>query len=241
MSTSENGDNSDIRREQIDLLLHHSRGILQNGTDIKDVFEDTFQSERLHNNFTDYFGTLATVFRGELNHETRNELAEAILNVVVNYTDENYDEISESDEDLADFLGDLASDHQLAIERRRRRVEQGHEYWSNIKSDLKIRSNKPAFNHELIIDYDHRIEFDSSLYATTILAGHFLEQVADSPDALGEDILSFIDEEQIEQIHETSGDLLEQLEEYDGEIRSLRGDNSESAAQADVESDGASE
>lgn len=240
MSTSENGDDSDIRREQIDLVLHHSREITQNDGEIEDVFEDTFQSDRLHNNFTDYFGTLPAVFRGELNRETRNELAEAILNVVVNYSDENYDEISESNEDLAEFLGGLASDHQLAIERRRRRVEQGHEYWSNIKSDLKIRSNKPAFTHELIIDYDHRIEFDSGLNATTILAGHFLDQVADSPDALGEDILSFIDEERIEQIHQISGDLLEQLEDYNGEVRSLRGNN-ESTAQDDVESDDASE
>jgi len=133
--------------------------------------------------------------------------------------------VVEIDNELAEFLTSLSSKHGLDIERRRRRVEQGHKYWSNVKSDLKIRSGKPAFNHELIIDYDHRVSFDSSLHATAILASHFLDQVAGAPDALGEDVLTYIDIDLIQEINEISGDILEELEKYNNNISSTTGDN----------------
>jgi len=53
--SDEDESREDSREEQIELLADHSSEIVGNREDISWVFEDIFQADRIHNNFSDYF------------------------------------------------------------------------------------------------------------------------------------------------------------------------------------------
>lgn len=215
VSSEDNPVQDSEREEQIDILTDYAREISQNSERIERVFEDTFNSDETHNNYDDYLSTMELVLTGIVDEGDKQDVTSALVNLVINYDSELYDEIAESDDGLADLIKKIASEYGLSIQRRIQRINQGHDYWNNVKSELSVRSNYPKFNHELVIDYTYRMTFDSSFNGTALLAQHFLEQIAEAPDVLGEDTLTFVDRDAIEKIQEVSEEILEQMDEFE--------------------------
>lgn len=217
MSADENESQSEVREEDLDILANYSRTIDEEFEQIDYIIEDTFGSDRLHNNYDDYINTMKMHLFDIVDEADELAVTTALINTITQFDRNLYRNLKEKDEDLADNVKRLSNKYGLDVQRRIRRVQQGHNYWSNVKSDIRVRSSKPSFHHELIIDNQERLHFDSSASATAILSRHYLEQLVNAPDVLGEDVLSFIQIDEIERINELSDELLDKLEEYEPE------------------------
>jgi len=215
MSSEENEPEKPVEDEHLEMLSEYHREISNNFEDIKWVFEDSFESDRVHNDYNDYFSTMHITLVDVVEEGDERELANSLIHATLNYSPALDDELDSISGDLAGNIRKLSSQFGLPIQRRTQRIQQGHNYWSNVKSDIGVRSDQPNFEHEIIIDYNERISFDSGLHGTSVLARHYLEQVNRAASVLGEDVLSSIDQNEIKRINELSEQLLEDIEEYE--------------------------
>jgi hypothetical protein len=195
---------------------------LNNTDDIEFIFEDTINSDRKSNAWDDFVGTFETLLYDEIEDKSGfKNLLSAILGIVLNWNPEKHEKIKDENEELADFAKTLATKFGLPTQRRANRINQGRKYWSNVKSDATIRSNNPVHTHELIIDHDSVFNFDSGINSTIILSKHFLQQVVEYPDIIGEDVLSYIHKPEVEEINELSEELLEKMDDYESSDKDM--------------------
>jgi len=205
-----------LEEERVETLLTHADLINENYEEIDDIFEDIFNSDRKPLRWNDFIGTLQTRFYDQLGEDhSVDNLASALLNSVGNWNPDRHEKVKEENEKLASNIRRLSSEYGLPITRRAQRINQGRKYWSNIKSSIVIRSNNPAHKHEITIDHDDILEIDSSINGSVILSRHLIQQVADYPDVIGEDVISLVDRSELEKIHELSEEILELLDEQD--------------------------
>lgn len=226
MSEEDSPSSTNVGRESVDVLLDNSSDIRGAFESIEWVFEDTLNSERIENSWNDYRGTMQTKLYDEIEGENIDEISAALLNVIANWNLQLFKHIKEKDEDLAEKLKNLSAKYGLPVQRRAQRINQGRNYWSNIKSEIGVRSDSPKFTHEITLDHERTVEFQSGLDSTLVLAYHFLQQVDDAPNTIGEDLLSFIDKNQLEEIIEISQSLLEDVEEYESEALTIESEDS---------------
>jgi hypothetical protein len=209
------GDNENDLSEELSLLNTYSREIAEYKDPLSEVFEDTVSSDRVHNGFGDVFDNLEICMANIAPPEEANDLADALIQVVGNYSKDVHKDLMEYDDDLAETVSYIVQRHGHNLQRRLKQKRQGRHYWSNIHTDLKIRSSRPAFNHELIIDEDRQVTIHSSLNATLTLVQHFLNQVSNVHRVLGDDVLSYIPPEKVEDIERTLEEFSEELDEYE--------------------------
>lgn len=221
-----------LEEERVETLLNHADLVNDNYEEIDDIFDDVLNSDRKPLKWDDFIGTLQTRLYDQLGEDhSVDNLASALLNSVGNWNPDSHEKVKEENEKLASNLRTLASKYGLPTTRRAQRINQGRKYWSNIKSSVVIRSNNPVHKHEITIDHDNILEVDSSINGSVILSRHLIQQVADYPDVIGEDVISLVDRSEVEKIHELSEEILELLDEQDdiGSPQEIEEDDGSSA------------
>jgi hypothetical protein len=205
-----------LEEERVEDLLNHADLINDNYDEIEEVFEDVLNSERAPLKWDDFIGTLHTRLYDHLDEpHSVEDLASALLNTVGNWKSDRHEKLKEKDSQLASNLRVLSSKYGLPVTRRAQRINQGQKYWSNIKSSVVIRSNNPVHKHEITIDHDTILEIDSSINGSVILSRHLIQQVAEYPDVIGEDVISSVSRSEVERINDLSEEILELMDEHD--------------------------
>lgn len=207
------------RDRQIELLKSNSGKIQQVFDDIEFVFEDVFgENKYKHNNYDDYSTTMRIMLSNQFEISKAMDISEAIINVVGSFDKEVKSELEEEDPDLGSKISKLVAEYQLNVQRRSNIVNQGPDYWSNVKTEIGVRSNRPKHSHEFIRAHDNRVKIDSSMNGTLILAKHFLNQIKATKKTIGEDTLDYIREEDVGEIVEIAEEIREEVEQYDGTV-----------------------
>ncbi len=215
------GDSGTSEEERIDILLEHSEDLLNQRKEIISVFDNTVASDLRFNNLDEFFRLLSGCLYGYVDEDDVSEVAEAIANTVVAYSTESADRLMEEGEDgekLHSFLTELEANYKIHLERRTNRLHKGNDWWSNVKTEMGYRANKPHFRHEITKDYQDQVVISTDPQNTLTLAAHFLRQVLDARETLGEDVLDYISPELVQDVEELSSELADVMEEYPDDI-----------------------
>ncbi|MFD1515137.1 hypothetical protein [Halomarina rubra] len=203
--------------ERMETLREHLDAILDNKEEVRNVFEQTINTDLRFNELDTSLRYLSGVLYPEVEGEDSMVLAEIIVNAVVYFQPQFADTLLEKFEDgdkLVDFLTELESKYSVILTRRVNRHYKGNDWWSNVKTDSGYRSGQPIFHHEITKDYDERVLISSDPQNTLVLSKHFLQQVNSARDDLGEDILHYVNEETTKQLAEVAQELADAVSEY---------------------------
>lgn len=226
-----------LRVETMEILIEHDDVIVESEDEIHEIFNLFISSDLEFNNFDEYFQRASWLFRGRVDEEEAGDIATALINATGNMEALAVDELHDrADSELARLLQRLAAKYNLDLQRTISRWRQGREYWTNIKSSAAFRSGIPTFYHELIIDHNEVLTFNSSVRANQIIARHMIEQLTSLPDQLGEEALQYVDSEEIELIEDELESLQEKLEDLEASSESVA-----TSDQDDQEKNGESE
>ena len=194
------------------------------------------------NNFDKFADNLDMILADDLSQGNIEPVINSLISVVLNCNREVRERLQEDAEndDLVRFVIDLNLDYGIDLEQRINRMWKGPDWWSNIKTDTGIRSGNAYFQHELTLDYDRQVTFNSNIESTFTLIEHLLRQVKASKNTLGEDIFSPFHKQQIEEVEEQAAEVLndieEHLEKYEGEINQDQASDDEDTRETAEES-----
>lgn len=236
MSTRQPEDLDEEFISAIDPLIEHSRVVHDRKEEIHEVFEREFASKNdVETNFEELFMKIDLVFAAELDRESREELAEALVNGVTSLGRKEEKELREdhNENEIAEILRTLKRRYQPDLRRRIRRHYQGINWWSNIKTEPKFRGGQPGFSHEITIDDRKITEIDSSLSNTVLMSMHFINQVKSAQKTHGEDAFENLDPQVIRDLRKDVEDTLEKVEDYHNvpEEKEENGNNEESRSE----------
>lgn len=203
--------------EQIEALLSNVDGVLDNKDQIELGLEQSVDSGLRYNNYEPLIRSVGGPLYGDIEGEERSRVSEAILNITAEFPDQLAAYISENNEqgeELVIFLNKLEARFRIKVRRIVNRQTKGNDWWSNITSNSAFRGGRPVFYHEITKDYEERVVVSSDLQNTLVLSRHFLNQVEQSRNELGEDILDYVPEDVVNDIVEIAQDLVEAVEDY---------------------------
>ncbi|MCT9095293.1 hypothetical protein [Haloarchaeobius sp. HME9146] len=143
-----------------------------------------------------------------------NTLITAVMNLTQNH--ELIDNLREEgvSQDLICFLSRLSNEHGRNLQKRLYQERRGPNWWNNIKTNIGLRSGRVYLEHEISINYENTITFQSGLNNSLLLTEHMLTQILNARNAIGEDVLRDIDLDRVQMIREDLDELESQVEEY---------------------------
>lgn len=200
-----------------DKLIEYSDEVVKNREKIVFGLEQSLNSDMRYNTFKPILNSVAGPLYNDIEGNDRMKVAEAILNITANYTEEIADYISEKNQNeanLVEFLNEIEARFRIKLRKMVNRQTKGNDWWSNISSDVGFRGGRPIFYHEITKDYDERVLITSDLENSLVLSHHFIRQVDGAQGELGKDVLNYISKETVDAIIETAESLAEDLEEY---------------------------
>lgn len=208
--------------ESIEIFIQYQNEIVASRNGIENAFRSVLKSEKITTDFEKLADYLAIAVSNNLDEESdANKVSNSIINSVPNYnqdTKEEYVDLGANDDALS-LLSDLHSEFGYDIQQIFNRQNKGVDWWSNIFTDVGIRSNSPVFKHELRIDYNEVVKFSSDMESALTLTQHIFQKVANSPELLGEDALAYVNEDRVKDLNEATEKLLDELVEYDDTIQ----------------------
>ena len=210
--------------ESIEIFIQYQNEIVASRSGIENAFRSVLKSEKITTNFDKLADYLAIAVSSNLDEESdANEVSNSIINSVTNYTQDTKEEYVDlgANDDALSLLSDLHSEFGYDIQQIFNRQNKGVDWWSNISTDVGIRSNSPVFKHELRIDYNKVMSFSSDMESALTLTQHIFQKVANSPELLGEDALAYVNEDRVEDLNEATEKLLDELAEYDDDFQSV--------------------
>jgi len=219
-------------------LVENSTEIMANRDSIERVFENIIKTDKVFNNMEKLSGGLELALTPQVDQDEIGPLINGLISTIVNFDPDYRSEFEEygADEELVSFISDLKLRYGVELTQRLNREWKGRDWWSNIKTNVGVRSNRVYFRNELTIDFEREVDFNSGPESTLVLVDHFLRQITAAKNTIGEDILDSIRKEQVEEIHDHVSDLLEEIDEYQAEDKVESGSEEDSKqVQADPE------
>ena len=214
---SANEDKSDPpRQDLIEDLIEYEETIIDNAEEIERAIEANLTGEKRTNNF-DQFGDSVSAIIGPTvdNDEDINTIINSIFNALPQFNNEMAESLNESgaSDELLKYLRSWRVQYGIEVNQRLNRFLKGQDWWSNIKTDVGVRSSQSHYHNELIIDYSDVVTFGSDTSGMLTLAHHFLSQVWNAQNQIGDDILRGINRERLENIEDRVNTLIEEVDE----------------------------
>ena len=127
----------------------------------------------------------------------------------------------DADEELIKLIRDLKLEYGYKLDQEFNRAKKGRNWWSNIKTNAGFRSSRPNFEHELTIDYDRIVNFNSDINSTLILIDHFTRQLESAPKLVGDEALHEMDKNKIDKIMQRLDNIKEDISDYEEVVRTV--------------------
>lgn len=219
--TTEIDDVTAERDNQVNILVENQEKIIGNSDELRNAFSSFYANGNELKNLDSLWEKIDIVLRPEF--EDIDELADAVnavINNIANLDAETVTVLREQDAetDLVDFITEMRLKYGTQLTRQFNRLQKGRNWWSNIKTNAGFRSQRPTFEHELIIDHTEEVIFNSNIDSTLVLVTHFVQQLDSVSEMVGEDILLEMDTEKISNIISILESLQTDIEEYEETI-----------------------
>lgn len=226
--------------DEIETVIEYGHFFTGNEDAIRTAFEKTVGSDKNFNNLDKLYEHLGTALFNEFGDDAKDAINE-FINLIPNVAPYEIRVIEErSGEDLANLIRDIKLEYGLDMNKRASRMHEGRRSLNNITSDAAFRAGNPIFYHEMMIDYEDEVQFNADLSSTITLAIHFVQQVAEAPNQLGEDVLDYVSTEDLDRLEENVEELLEMASEEDEKEESLKDEcekeSTEEESKAEAES-----
>ena len=208
---------SDSGAEQLDLLITHKEKILNNQKEIEELLDEQFNKHPTGTTLSE--ATRAITKRLQLNsdEETAINLASALVIILTTNDSRWLDELAQSDEhlELAKLLTQFVGKFNLQATKVSLEQSQGENFWSDINSDLVLRSenNTAGLNHYVEIAYEETVEISTDVGGNLEIVAYLLWQQHRAMSSFTETAVEQMDPETARQVRELADKIVQQYDE----------------------------
>ncbi|WP_137289032.1 hypothetical protein [Natronorubrum halophilum] len=201
----------------IDTFVKYDNEILSVKDKINSCFISIFKEDREIKVFNELGNELTTVFVSVIPEEAREDVINAVYSLVLNFEAGSFDYLQDKtgNDELIQFVVGLRTKFGLDFKKETNKFFRGERWWSDLKTNMGYRSGQVYFDNEVVVAMEDRMNFTSDLHGQVILSMHFIEQITQAQNQLGESIIEDINKSAVEDLEESISDLLKDIEDYE--------------------------
>jgi hypothetical protein len=206
--------------ELIETLVDNEEAILENRSGVIANFEENVGTEDLVDVFVTLGSGLDKTLRLSIeDDDERTDVINGLYRILLNYDSGAGDVLFEKSDnsEFISLITLLSSRFTRKFRQKANRQSRGRQWWSDVKTNIGLRSGEFYLENELTIDMEHIVTFTSALTGQVTLSDHFVEQISRSKNEFGEEVLESVNKEAVERLSENVEELLEDMNQYEEE------------------------
>lgn len=204
----------------VEKISEHEDILLENRDNVYSAFNSVLdETEKEYDKIDEIGDKLVWALNHDLEDEELEDLINSIFDAAYAPRDDFYKDLRDSvdSQDVIDLFIDLKIEHGTEIERLANEMIKGDLWWSSVSTIIEARGRSNTFRHEINLNKNKNIYFNSDIKSSHYLASHLVSQTKAARNSIGKDVLDEVDVGVLEDLIESCKEIIEEVEEYEEE------------------------